>query len=513
MEAETTSGRTPPLVILGMDVGDADLVERWAGEGYLPTIASVMRRGWWARTGGPELVSQYGTGLTLSSGISRSDHGYYYFRQLKPGTYDLCSSEPSDASAPPFWWHLRGRDKKVFVVDPPETDPVPGLPGLQLADWAIQHAVHDPTSEPPGLIDEVRSLVGEHMRIPPVPDADFHEDRAIYDRCHERLEKKARLCRHYLSTDRFDLVSVTFAETEPASHQCWKYRPEARRRGDAPTVLGNGIRDIYQATDRAMGSLLEFLPSDANVVIYSLFGMQDEHPPGTLTEAFCRRLGYHVSRPPSQRPLSALSLARRVIPSRVRLAVSHRLPASTQDSLLGDELRIGTDWDRTTAFAIPSLFSGFVRVNLRGREPRGIVEPGAQYEAVLDQLEADLAQLVDPRDGLPAVKGVARTVDIFHCDAPASLPDLFVEWKPSAHLMDRVLHPRAELVQERPQYCPESEERLAGFVTAAGPSIQAAGDIGEVSLLQLAPTWLSLMGEPVPQTMSGEIIEPSLARR
>jgi hypothetical protein len=40
----------------------------------------------------------------------------------------------------------------------------------------------------------------------------------------------------------------------------------------------------------------------------------------------------------------------------------------------------------------------------------------------------------------------------------------------------------------------------------AGPSIRAGGPIGEVSLLDFAPTFLSLMAEPVPQRLTGRVM-------
>ena len=46
-----------PLVILGLDTGDADAIEGWAAEGYLTTIAGLIERGAWGRIGGPELLA------------------------------------------------------------------------------------------------------------------------------------------------------------------------------------------------------------------------------------------------------------------------------------------------------------------------------------------------------------------------------------------------------------------------------------------------------------------------
>src|SRR6266700_3700938 len=81
--------KTSPLIILGLDSGDPDFIYRWAQEGYLRTIASILQRGYWARIKGPDLICQQGLWLSLFSGLSRGQHGYYYSRQLKPRTYEL----------------------------------------------------------------------------------------------------------------------------------------------------------------------------------------------------------------------------------------------------------------------------------------------------------------------------------------------------------------------------------------------------------------------------------------
>ncbi|KPK15939.1 MAG: hypothetical protein AMK69_26590 [Nitrospira bacterium SG8_3] len=109
---------------------------------------------------------------------------------------------------------------------------------------------------------------------------------------------------------------------------------------------------------------------------------------------------------------------------------------------------------------------------------------------------------MDVRSGEPAVDRVIRTAEAFRCGPPTSLPDLVVEWKSTSYLMDRVKHPSAELVQEKQYYNRGSHHTMSGFLTAAGPSILAGGDLGEVSPLDFAPLFLSLMGEPVSQRLT-----------
>ena len=195
------------------------------------------------------------------------------------------------------------------------------------------------------------------------------------------------------------------------------------------------------------------------------------------------------------------------MPESWRTALSNHFPLKVQERLLADQFRNSTNWQKTTAFAIPSLYTSFVRVNLQGREPQGIVQLGEEYKTVLDKLEDDLKQLIDPVTGKPAVERIVRTTNWFNCDPPDSLPDLFIEWQPARHFMQRIIHPKAELVQQKLGYHRDSYHSLNGFVAAMGPSISQRGTLEEVDLLDLAPTFLALMGEQIPQEMSGKVLE------
>ena len=503
---------TPMLVILAFDVGDPVFIERWSQEGYLPTLASIMKRGCWGRTSGPELISEHSVWISLFSGISVGQHGYYSFRQLKPGIYDLQLVTGLDAGVRPFWSHLARQDKRVAIIDVPDFYPSTGIAGIHLADWSTHNPSFPPSAEPPELLQDVRQVFGHQMKIDEKLNSSFREDQQIYRRLLERVEKAGALCRHLLARDQFHLVVVVFSESHTAGHQFWKYRPQAQVSGskEEENELTHAIRDIYQAIDRQMGLLLAQVSRDANVCIFSSTGLKDHYPTTRLIEDFCQKLGYQASPEPAAPSLRPLALIRRTVPEAWRIALTRHLPRETRERLLADQFRDGTNWKKTTAFPIPSFYTSFLRVNLRGREPDGIVEQGADYKNLLDRLEADLKQLIDPETGEPAVERVARTVELFGVEPPLSLPDLFVIWKPAAHLMRRVVHPQAELVQQKPEFFRGSDHSEQGFFAAAGPSIQKRGAIGDVSLLNLAPTFLSLMDEPIPQELTGKALEAIL---
>jgi predicted AlkP superfamily phosphohydrolase/phosphomutase len=492
-------------VILGFDGGDPDLLVRWAQDGYLPTLASVSRRGWWANTCGPDLVTEHGPWLLLFSGISRGRLGYYYLRQLTPGTYDLHLATGRGLSAPPFWARLQGPNRTVAIFDVPEVCPVAGVRGVQLTNWSVHQGwVSDdpadaPQAEPPDLLSDVPRIFGPRLDIHENSDSDFAEDRRIYQLLLEQVSCSGRLYRAGVGRDRFDVIVIVFAASHTGGHQFWKYRHTSGPEHE----LTHAIRDIYAAIDREMGLLLEHGGlADANVLVVSSVGMKDHYPMGGLTEAFCRRLGYQVSPPFSP---SLMGCARRLVPERWRVAVSRHFSRETRERLLADQFRCGTDWSRTTAFAIPSSYSGFLRVNLRGREPQGMIAPGAEYEEVLRRLEHDLQQLTDPDTGEPVLQRVARTRALFGDDVHPALPDLFVIWKPLDRFRSRLLHPAGELVQPRPEWCRGSDHSQRGFVAGAGPGMRARGRVADVALMDLAPTFLALVNGPVPQAMCGSV--------
>ncbi|PSF39212.1 hypothetical protein C7H19_00010 [Aphanothece hegewaldii CCALA 016] len=507
--------KTIPLVILGLDAGTPEFIEKWVQEGYLPNIAAIMKRGCWGRTTGIDLLNEDGVWTRMFSGIPQSQHEFYYFRQLKLGTYDLYPVSEIEKSDYVFWSLLQKQHKKVALIDVPEMSILPNLNGIQLANWAVHNSHYIPSaSQPSNLLPEIRQVFGQAMNITENFISSFAKDRQIYHRLLERVEKKGRLCRYLLAKDKFDLAIIVFGECHTGGHQLWKYRPEAQ--GDEKVTdqseLTHSIRDIYQAIDRQIGLLLQQLPDHINLVVVSSVGIKDQYPTGGLIEDFCRKLGYQVSREPNSKPASLLSLVRQLTPEAWRVALSRYFPRETRERLLAEQFLSSTNWSKTRAFAIPSAYMSFLRVNLQGREPQGIVKVGTEYETVLQQLEEDLRQLIDPRSGQAAVKEIYRADHLFGPERHQGLPDLFVSWQPFPYFMDCVLHPKIELTQKKPDFFRGSDHSQQGFFAAAGPSIQQQGTIGEISLLDLAPTFLELLQQPIPEWMSGQPIIKSSGR-
>jgi predicted AlkP superfamily phosphohydrolase/phosphomutase len=505
----------PPLVVIGLDAGDPHQIRKWADEGHLPAIKSILDRGCHAITSGPELVSEHGVWVSIFSGLSRGAHGYYYVRQLSPGKYDLREATGAELDAPPFWGVPEAAGLKVLTVDVPDMPPVPGVDGVQLFNWAVhlgwlsKNPTHQPKSIPPEFLEQADRRFGPRDVILESSVATPEQDRGLFQRLCAQADRRGELLRATVAeaSDGFDLIVTVFAESHTAGHQFWKYRPGAKGLDGVPnSPLEHAIRDVYVRIDKQLGLLLETLPADANVVLCSTVGISDYQPSGDIAENFLRLLGLQVSPPPQAKSVSfrPLDIARKLLPESVRIALSKNLSREARERLMADAWRGRTDWGRTKAFAVPGTYTSFIQVNLRGRESNGIVSPGDEYDCLLDEIEAELSNLVDPVTGESPVELVSRSTRVFGLsEPPRSLPDLFVIWKSSKHFLEKVVHPKGELLQKRPEWYRPSDHYRHGFFAACGPDVGAAGDLGSVDVLDLAPTLLALLGRSPAAQMTG----------
>ena len=105
-----------------------------------------------------------------------------------------------------------------------------------------------------------------------------------------------------------------------------------------------------------------------------------------------------------------------------------REPAVTGKTLedLFDKGQLGeffkyVDWSRTKAYA---MGLGNIYINLLGREPKGSVAPGREYDEVREGIARGLEALVDPETGEKPVRRVYTREEIYSKFDPRLIPDL-----------------------------------------------------------------------------------------
>ena len=172
------------------------------------------------------------------------------------------------------------------------------------------------------------------------------------------------------------------------------------------------------------------------------------------------------------------------------------------------------DWKTTRYFPLPMDDAGFLRINLKGREPQGIVEPGEEYDAICEELREAFLSFRDIETSEPIVENVYRIDDFAPSDAPYRdrLPDLTITWGNSAMHSSGIrseefgeIHWNGEGKHHSGR---SGNHRQRGWFVAVGDGIPAGTRTEGHGIVDLVPTifdWLGVepaqgfQGKPIPQ--------------
>jgi len=163
----------------------------------------------------------------------------------------------------------------------------------------------------------------------------------------------------------------------------------------------------------------------------------------------------------------------------------------------------GIDFARSKAFCLPSDLQGFIRINLKGREPTGVVSPDG-YDAVCQELEDELFSLENSSNGEKVVKKIFRTREVYAgADNLDQLPDLCVLWNTNSPISNVRSPNHGTLEGERKLLERSGNHRPEGFFFASGPNIDTNIRNIRGHILDIAPTIFQLMGKSIPEDLDG----------
>ncbi len=477
------------LLVVALDSGDPGLMHTLCDQGRMPVLSSIMARGCHGLLTGPELISAHGVWTTLFSGVSLGEHGRYLRKTLQPGSYRL-GSAACEQAVTPFWAGLRGSGRRAAIIDAPDAEVIEGIDGVQATAWGTHPTFGRLRVCPSQWTSEITRIAGSRI-VTDEKQGSPARDLRIRDQILERIRGKGRLIRHLLSQDAFDLMVVGFGDSHAAAHRFLKYHDAGD--GGHPEALSHALRDIYAAIDSELGSLLDVMTEPVNLVVVSNHGVRSASPTWELTDKCLHALGYQARRE-SSLSAAALSAYPPAAADGTLAFMSRRLPAGLRDRLEDKRFTQTTDWSRSIAFAIPAFYTGYIRINVAGREPSGIVEPGSHYDEVIERLEQDLFACIDEDTSESAVAALHRTRDLFGEAALEKLPDLILDWRQPRLGISRLTHPRTTIVCKHRGNPRHNCHSRVGFLAATGPDISTRGDIGELSPLALAPALEFLCG-------------------
>jgi predicted AlkP superfamily phosphohydrolase/phosphomutase len=468
------------VVLIGLDGGEPRLLERLLPE--CPNLARVAADGVWGRLRSPRPPLSPPAWASLMTGTNPGKHGvfdFYHMALRAQGSYVRRLVTSANWRAPALWDFCAAGGRRAGFVNMPMCYPPPrsadffvcglGTPG---AESAYAH--------PATLVHELGDVVLE-----PGDGAAMGDPAAFLARSERAGRDMLAVAERLWRTHALDLFCAALTFPDRFQHVFW---PALDGGGDA-ALLDRYVAWL-RAFDAFLGRVLDAAAAaGTTVVVFS------DHGFGPVRRYF------HPNR---------------WLAAQGHLAIGDPGRFGSPDGLL-----TAIDWTRTRAVSLGEY--GEVRLNLRGRDPLGTVEPGAEAERLAAEI-ADALRALRDDDGAPVVAEVTPAAAVYHGPHVGEAADLLFRLADERDLCwidgrGRDLRDAGGPLLEpavRPAHY-RGAHRRDGLLAAVGPGVRRTAGAVTAAAEDLCPTVLHLLGLPLDPAIDGrvlgEMLAPSVAAR
>jgi len=501
------------LLVIGLDGASFNVLDPLIEKGYLPNIAKLIDGGSRAdlETTFPPITAVAWS--SFMTGKNPGKHGIFEFVRRDHHSNRELAVNASFRQGRAIWDLLSEAGKRVIVHNFPCTYPPHPINGLMIADFMTPRGRRDFTY-PAALLAEIEAKFGSYRLHLSQTYAEGNVG-AVLDELFDELEYKAKVTEYLMTRYDWDAFFQYFWGTDRIQHELWHIIDDQhpRHNKEEASAHGDRVREYFRRVDEIVGRLIELAGAGPLVLIASDHGFGPAHKYCSLNiwllhEGFLKLKPDFATR--AKQLMFSLGLTpefafrvTRKIPGALRPArgVSSKPGAS---KLLGKFFLSfnDVDWSRSVAFSKGNY--GQIYVNLKGREPNGVVAED-QYESVRDAIIARLRAIEDPLTAEPWVGQVFRREDIYSGPLVADAPD--IAFLPAD--MRYLPLGNADFTSNKfmvDAFGISGCHRMNGVMIANGRGIERGRTLEHARIYDMAPTLLYLTEQNVPDDMDGRVL-------
>jgi len=466
------SGREPGrpaakrVFVIGLDAAVPELVfDVWREE--LPNLNALANEGFWGRLASCVPAITVPAWSSMLSSRDPGKLGFYGFRNRADYTYDhMFAADADSVKVKRVWDYLGGAGLRSILVGVPQTYPVSPVEGILISGF-LTPGREARFTHPESFREEVLRVASEYG----FDARPFRTEKKdwLLGTIHAMTEARFTLADHLLATQAWDFFMWMEIGLDRLQHGFWHYHDPEHIHHQPGSPYAHALLDYYRRLDAKIGEWVEHLGPDTAVLVVSDHGAQRVDGWICINE-WLHREGYlHFLEEPR---------------------VGRPLPFE----------KVEVDWSRTRAWGAGGYY-GRVFLNVEGREPQGVV-PVGEVEALRDELIERLSALPSA-DGQPLETRVFKPEEIY-ADVNGIPPDLIVyfdnlRWRSAGSLGHGEIYRFTN--DTGPDECNHSEH---GIFILRAPGLSSPGTrLKGAQLMDVAPTVLALLGQPIPEEMQG----------
>ncbi len=493
------------VIIFGLDGGTWTLLRPAMEEGHMPFLQSLVDQGSSGTLRSTLPAITPAAWSSFLTGQSVGQHGVFDFNYVdkRERAFRLFNAQMLPATV---WDIASQHGLTVGALNVPMMYPPRAVRGF-VVSGLMTPSVESPFTYPAELKGRLLTQFPDYdiFRQQALAEIKVQGDpRSFVDAMAAMAEMRAQAGAWLIREYALDLFMIHFQVMDLLQHRLWWYLDPEQPEYDASLRAHVGER-FLRPVDAAMQRLAEEFKHVSEkpvaAMVVSDHGMQANRRKFNLGNLL-KAEGFLV--PPTTRTRTSMVFevgrrldvlqVRRLLPSRVRSRT-----ATAVKSAVGEErrfaLRLGIDWQRSSAVAVGFADEGFIYVLAK--------EGSGAYHRVMDRLISLLKGVRDPVGEAPVVEAVYHREEAFEAQAGSHLPDLVVVPKPAYACHGLCDESGALFGDVQPgvdvhlgRHHPE------GVIVLAGPGLPQAGDL-RAEMVDVAPTILSLLGLAATKDMHG----------
>jgi predicted AlkP superfamily phosphohydrolase/phosphomutase len=308
------------------------------------------------------------------------------------------------------------------------------------------------------------------------------DEQTFMDDLYKAFDDRAQVILTRLAAREWDLLVGVIESTDRVQHMMWRLIDPKHPMYDAALAakFGGAIESVYRRADAFVGEVMDRVDPGTPILVVS------DH-------------GFHSWR-------KAVNLNTWLVQNGYMTLQGERPADKKLDDLFGGgTFWENVDWTRTRAYA---MGIGQIYFNLRGRESRGIVSPGAEARQLADEMSSKLLMMKDPDDGAPIIRSVYKRDDIYSGEFLNNASELQVGMHEGYRVSWQTTlggSPEGLVYPNMKKW--SADHGGYDYVTTAGVLIANRRlTTSTPTIMDLAPTVLKYFGVQIPAGMDGKAI-------
>ena len=449
------------VVVIGLDCVPPDFVfDRYKNE--MPNVRKLMEKSLYGELESSVPPSSANAWLSMTSGkgTDKAMGIYDYIYRVNRSYTDIGLISSKSVKTDRIWDILSKEGKKSLVINV-----ILSYPAQKLNGWMVTGPLTPekaPYTYPKELQKEMDSAIKKRIMI--IPDSIKLERKRLYREIFDLTRLQFRAFKYLLDKKDWDFFIGVIYATDILIHNFWRYLDKEHKKYEENPEMREKVRDYFKYVDSEIGEIISNLDENTTIILMSDHGAKRMNGRVNLNEWLMKE-GYLVLKKKPEKEVQIYNAP--------------------------------VDWKKTKAFALGAYYA-CVFLNVKGRDPQGIVDPG-EVGKLKKELKKKIADITDD-------SGKKMNTKIFDIPEGDNSPDLVVyfddlHWGTNSTVGNKTLYSWAT-----EKGSDDAIHSSPGFFIIHDKRISGKKRLARRSITDMVPTILKAMDVKIPKDIEGKPI-------